>query len=108
MGAVTDFSAVAGDSVAKDVEKNSINILKTYSVVIDGDEAGTTAQTIVVNLADAGMTKFEGIRGWAHTTKDSVVAVEEPTTIVTAGVLTITQKVAGTAAKQKVYQIFGT
>ena len=61
--------------------------------------------TFTITLADHGMTKFAGILGFIHTTADSVLAQEQPTTSVSSGVLTVT--VGGsTDNKQRTYIIF--
>ena len=47
--------------------------------------------TIDVNLfAEFGIKRFLGIKGYAHTTEDSVIVAENPTTTVNNGKLTIT------------------
>ena len=49
----------------------------------DGDTFGIT-------LATYGMTTFKTIEGWTHSTSDSIVITEDPTTAVATGVLTVT------------------
>ena len=71
---------------------------------------GATADdtdTIDVDLwAQFGITKFLGITGWIHTTANSVIAVEAPTTAVQFETLTIT--IGGsTNDKQRLYAIYG-
>ena len=72
-------------------------------------ELATTADdgdTYAITLATYGMKTFEAIEGWIHTTEDSVVVAEAPTTAVSAGVLTIT--VGGsTDNKKRVYLVYG-
>ena len=64
----------------------------------------TTDDTIEVDLSKFGSTGVEGIVGFHHSTEDSIVIQEQPTTVVSAGVLTIT--VGGTAATgKKVYLV---
>jgi len=73
--------------------------IETADTADDGD-------TIVVTLADYGMKTIEGIAGYTHSTTDSIVISEAPTTSVTAGVLTIT--VGGsTDNKKRVFLLFG-
>jgi hypothetical protein len=64
-----------------------------------------TADTIEITLSDYDCTAIENILGWVHTTEDSVVVVEDPTTAVSGGDLTIT--VGGSAAsnKKRVYEV---
>lgn len=64
------------------------------------------ADTITVTLSDHGMQKFEGVVGFIHTTLNSVVVQEQPTTSVTAGVLTLT--IGGsTDNKGRTYYVYG-
>ena len=64
------------------------------------------ADTFTMTLADYGMATVEAVLGFAHSTTDSIVITEAPTTSVTAGVLTVT--VGGsTANKKRVFLIFG-
>lgn len=73
--------------------------IETAATVDDGD-------TIAVTLADYGMKTLEGVIGFIHTTTDSVIVQEQPTTSVTSGVATIT--VGGsTDDKKRVYFLFG-
>ena len=73
--------------------------IETADTADDGD-------TIVVTLADYGMKTIEGILGFTHSTTDSVVITEAPTTSVTSGVLTIT--IGGsTDNKKRVIYVFG-
>lgn len=58
-------------------------IVYTPDTADDGD-------TLSVDLNKYGMTKLWGIRGITHTTDNSVLVVEAPTTSVTGTTLTIT------------------
>jgi hypothetical protein len=58
-----------------------------------------------ITLADHGITKIAGILGFIHTTADSILAQEQPTTSVTTGTLTVTVGGA-TDNKQRTYIIF--
>lgn len=49
-----------------------------------------TADTFTINLNKFGCTNINGIVGFAHTTTGSVLVQEQPTTAVSAGVLTVT------------------
>lgn len=62
-----------------------------------------TGETTTINLWEYGITRFLGIKGWVHTTSDSVVVAENPTTAVDDGVLTIT--FGGTNSKGKRFYI---
>jgi len=76
-------------------------------LIVETPNTADTGDTIAITLADYGISTFLGIFGNAHETEDSIVVTEEPTTAVSAGVLTIT--VGGTANndKKRVYTIFG-
>lgn len=74
-------------------------LVTTANTVDDGD-------TIAITLADHGMSRFDAILGQTHSTEDSIVITETPTTAVSAGVLTIT--VGGsTDDKKRVFIIWG-
>jgi len=62
--------------------------------------------TIVITLADYGMKTVEAVLGFTHSTTDSIVITEAPTTAVATGVLTIT--IGGsTTDKKRVFLVFG-
>jgi hypothetical protein len=62
--------------------------------------------TIILTLADYGISTIEAILGFTHSTTDSIVITQAPTTSVTSGVLTIT--VGGsTDDKKRVFLVFG-
>jgi hypothetical protein len=85
----------------------------TYTRIIPGKwlkietpATAVTDDTIVLTLADYGMATLEAIVGFNHSTTDSIIITEAPTTAVASGVLTIT--VGGTAStKKRVYWVFG-
>lgn len=66
-----------------------------------------TGDTVDVTLATYGMKLFLGIFGVTHTTANSVVVTEAPTTSVTTGTLTIT--VGGSTASNQIrsYLVWG-
>lgn len=75
------------------------------AVKIETVATATTDDTIVINLADYGASAIDGILGFHHSTADSVVVQEQPTTAVSGGDLTIT--VGGTASTgKKVYIVY--
>ena len=77
---------------------------KYKEVILETANDAVTADTLAVTLSTYGCTKFVGIVGQVHTTEDSVLIDEEPTTSVTSGVLTIT--VGGTAVtKKRTYRV---
>lgn len=58
-------------------------VVATANTVDDGD-------TLDVTLADHGMSTVLAVEGYDHTTEDSVIVAQAPTTAVASGVLTIT------------------
>jgi len=74
-------------------------IITTLNTADDGD-------TLDVTLADYGIETFQAILGQTHSTEDSIVITEAPTTAVTSGVLTVT--VGGsTDNKKRVFIVYG-
>jgi hypothetical protein len=72
-------------------------VLETANTVDDGD-------TLAVDMSDYGCSTFLGVIGYTHSTEDSVVIQEQPTTSVTDGVLTLT--VGGsTDNKKRVFEV---
>ena len=59
-----------------------------------------------VDLADHGLTTFQGVHQWAHTTDNSVVITELVTTVVSGTVVTLTFP-AGTDNDKRVVVIGG-
>ena len=63
-------------------------------ILVHLSEIADDTDTAAVTLADHGITTLKYIKGFKHThsatTEGPVIANEEPTTTVTAGVLTIT------------------
>lgn len=75
-------------------------------IVIETPATADNADTIAVTLASFGINVFLSARGYIQTTANSVIAVEDPTTAVSAGVLTLT--IGGsTANKQRTYYVRG-
>lgn len=78
------------------------------SIVITLPNTTDAADTTTVTLANYGInpTGLLMVEGWKHTTDGSVIVEENPTTAVSAGVLTITVP-AGTDNDYRVYRITG-
>jgi len=76
-------------------------VIKTINTVDDTDE-------IDVDLTKYGInaTGLMGVEGYIHTTANSVVAVEDPTTSVTTGTITLTVT-GSTDNKQRYYVVKG-
>ena len=70
--------------------------LENKVLFIETDALADTGDTIAVTLANHGASGIAGIQGSVHSTTDSIVIDEAPTTVVSAGVLTVT--VGGSAA----------
>ena len=70
----------------------------TEATVDDGD-------TIAVDLSDYGATGIDWIMGFIHSTTDSVLVQEQPTTAVSSGTLTIT--VGGSTDNKKRTYLIG-
>jgi len=89
-GTVTEVAPNAGAKM----------LIVTAPATTDGGD------TIAITLADYGITTFQAILGQTHSTTDSIVITEAPTTAVSDGVLTIT--VGGsTADKKRVFIVWG-
>jgi len=76
-------------------------------VLVETAATADTADTVVITLASYGITTFLGISGMVHTTENSVVVAEAPTTAVSSGVLTITVGGSTVSDKKRVYVIYG-
>lgn len=106
MSATTDFVVQNGSQVSIDVDGNKKSLVK--SVVFGTAATATTSDTLEVNLADHNMTSIQAVLGWNHTTTNSVLTSEQPTTIVSDGVLTITPLAGGQNTDRKIYQVLYT
>lgn len=69
------------------------------TITVSTPTSTDTADTFDVTLSDFGATTIRGVLGFVETTEGSVVEQEQPTTAVSAGVLTVT--VGGTAVSDK-------
>ncbi len=87
-------------SVAGSAPRVKVGALTLAATADDGD-------TTTVNVfQEFGMSKVLAVDGWIHTTADSVIVIEAPTTTVDREVLTIT--VGGsTDNKKRFYVIYG-
>lgn len=80
----------------------------TMEVVVKTIDTVDATDTLTITLADYGIsaTGLVGVLGFKHTTNNSVMVQEQPTTAVAAGVLTITVP-AGTDNDARFYFIKG-
>lgn len=75
-------------------------------LMVETANSADSSDTIALTLANYGMTTFKYVHGVTHTTENSVVVGEAPTTAVSSGVLTIT--VGGAVSNQvRVYKVAG-
>ena len=75
------------------------------SIKVTTANTATTDDTIAIDLSDFGATGIDSILGFHHSTEDSIVVQEQPTTAVSSSILTIT--VGGTASTGKKTYIVG-
>lgn len=76
-------------------------------VLVETPNTADTADTIAITLASYGITTLLSVVGCVHTTENSVMVAEAPTTAVSAGVLTITVGGSTVSDKKRVYTIIG-
>ena len=76
-------------------------------IMVETPTTVDTADTIPITLADYGVTTFLAIEGYTHSTENSVVIAEAPTTAVSAGVLTITVGGSTNSDEKRVYIVYG-
>lgn len=73
-------------------------------IVIETGEVDT-GNTLKIDMKEYSCSTFLAVLGFSHTTTDSVVVQEQPTTSVTNGVITLT--IGGTTnnGKKRVYEV---
>lgn len=96
-------TVVSSKKIGEDRQQDPI--MQVKSVIIETANTADAADTVPLTLADYGITTVLGVSGWKHTTDNEVVVTEDPTTAVSAGVLTLTVP-AGTDNDKRVYQVF--
>ena len=95
-----------GDVSSSVTIKDMVPSLGVKALLITAPNTVDDGDTIAITLSTYGITTFLGVIGFIHTTENSVVVQEEPTTAVSTGTLTIT--VGGsTDNKKRVYIIYG-
>ena len=98
MGAVTlDASGVIESAPNAGIKRV---IIRTPATADDSD-------TIAFDLTTIGISKLLWVRGWVHTTVNSVVVAEAPTTSVSGTTLTITSGAVGGTDKVRVFEVVG-
>ena len=81
--------------------------LGTKTIRVETANTADTADTIAITLADFGIGTFLTIDGYTHSTEDSIVIAEAPTTAVAAGVLTITVGGSTNSDEKRIYIVNG-
>jgi len=74
-------------------------------ILVETAATADVGDTVVLTLANYGIVTFLAIDGYVHSTTDSIVIKEEPTTAVSSGVLTVT--LTSATNKKRVYSIIG-
>lgn len=82
---------------------------ENVEVIVETAATADTADTIVLTLNDYGI--LDGglllVDGFIHTTANSVIVAEAPTTAVSSGVLTITIGGSTVSDKKRTFRIVG-
>jgi len=76
-------------------------------IVVRTESTADTADTVVLDLSDYGISTLLAVEGFIHTTDGSVVEAEAPTTAVSSGDLTITIGGSTVSDKRRVYFVYG-
>jgi len=92
-----------GNNVGKLQFGESVKELK--SMIFETANTVDATNTVVITLASYGMTTIHAVRGWKHTTDNSVIVEENPTTALAAGVFTMTVP-SGTNDDKRIYQVW--
>jgi hypothetical protein len=74
-------------------------------LIVETPATADTADTIVIDLKKYACLYLKGIDGYVHTTANSGVVAEAPTTEVASGVLTITIGGSTVSDKARVYEV---
>lgn len=115
MAAETIVNQVATDLYSLKYNDDDLNFAQTNPAAFSDLKVGLVTlgatadngDTVAINLyTQYGITRFLGIWGWRHTTDNSVIVTENPTTSVQLNTLTATIPGA-TANKSRAYLIFG-
>lgn len=59
-------------------------------ILVETPDTADDGDVFSITLADYGLTNVKSIIGFTHSTSNSVIITEDPTTVVAAGVLTVT------------------
>lgn len=80
--------------------------LKTIPLSLNATTTGS-GSTFTVNLWEYGITRLLAIKGWIHSTSNSVVVAENPTCTVNNGVATITIGGAAVTLGKRYFELYG-
>jgi hypothetical protein len=80
---------------------DSPGVKRIYVTISNSDSADTFTVTLSKYSADT----FLGITGWVHTTANSIVVRENPTTSVSSGVVTVTIGGSSVTGKKRLYEL---
>ena len=105
MAAETPTVAFTATSGTDNVAGRHIRQVRTH--LIETANTVDAADTFTFDLATVGGTTLLAVNGCVHTTDDSVVAAENPTTSVSSGVITFTV-IAGTDNDKRIAKIWYT
>lgn len=88
----------------------TINLISGHNqaykeLVVETPATADTGDTIVIDLGNYACSKLKHIVGNNHSTTDSVLVTEAPTTAVSSGVLTITIGGTTSSDKARVYRV---
>lgn len=96
-----------GDVTSSSTIKEAMPNLGRKLIVVETPNTTDTADTVALTLADYGISTVLAVRGYVHTTENSVIVEEAPTTAVSAGVLTITVGGSTVSNKKRVFEVLG-
>jgi len=86
---------------------DNIPALGRKMIMVETAATADTGDTVAITLANYGISTFLGIYGMTHSTENSIVIAEAPTTAVSSGVLTITIGGSTNSDEKRVFLIFG-
>lgn len=103
MGAVT-ATILSGDKLADD-NNTETEVRRVKTVYIETENTVDATDTFTFDLATVGGTTLLGVLGCKHTTDNSVVVSENPTTSVSGTTITFTVP-AGTDNDKRIVKVF--
>ena len=101
---MTAATIVEKENVGVRNDRNNVNVAR--QLVVHSPATADNEDKFTVTLADYGMTTILGVYGVTHTTANSVIVAENPTTAVSAGVLTVSYPSGGTDNQIRVSVIY--